>query len=91
MSLGLLRFARFLVCLFLIVGVHQLVAVLSCLVLNAQLRALVLVFLAVVVLQLRHRLTEIDVNAPVVDEYVVHLEVGALTVLRLLKLDERVL
>ena len=39
---------------------------------------------------LGHRLAEVDVDAAVVDEHVVHLEVGVLTVLLALELDERV-
>ena len=41
--------------------------------------------------QLRHRLTEVDVNPPIINQNVVHLEVGLLAVLRPLKLDEAVL
>lgn len=42
-------------------------------------------------LHLGHGLREIDVNASIVDEYIVHFEIGRLTRFTVLKLDERIL
>ena len=74
----------------LLVRVDVVVAVLATQVLDAELSGL-WQFVLATLLQLRHRLTEVDVNAAVVDEDVVHLEEGVLALLRLLELDEGIL
>ena len=59
-------------------------------ILNLELRPAEFI-LGILVLQFRHRLAEVYVNTSIIDQDVVHLEIGVFAVLRLLELNEGVL
>ena len=65
-----------------IIRVHQLVTVMASFILNLELRPAEFI-LGIFVLQFGHRLAEVHVNTSIIDQDVVHLEIGVFAVLRL--------